>query len=473
MEKYKKAKPGSLPRQKMPEQKPEERVKNFNEVLHGYSEETAKLEASRCLQCKNQPCVSGCPAAVKIPQFIELIAQGEFAAAAKKIKETNTLPAVCGRVCPQEEQCEELCVLAKKYEPVSIGKLEMFAADYEREHADDSSAERPTDIPKKGHSVAVVGGGPAGIACAGDLIKMGYEVTVFEALHKPGGVLVYGIPEFRLANNTVEYEIDNLKKLGVKFVTNTPIGLALTVEELLEEYSAVFIGTGAGLPTFLNIEGENSIGVYSANEYLTRVNLMGAYEKKSETPVSKHKNIAVLGGGNVAMDAARTARRLGTENVYIVYRRTEQEMPARIEEIEHAKEEGIQLKELRSPLKISADENGRVSSMLTQVMVLGEADESGRRRPKPVEGETEELELDGVIVAIGSKSNPLIPNSTPEIEVNKRGNIVIKEDSLSTTKEGVFSGGDIARGAATVILAIGDGKKAAKSIDEYITEKFN
>lgn len=464
----KKAKPGSIPRQVMPEQKPEDRVKNFDEVLFGYTPEVAKIEAERCIQCKRPFCVEGCPAEVKIPEFIKLIAEERFLDAAKKIKETNALPAVCGRVCPQETQCEERCVLSKKFEPVSIGKLEMFVADYERKLRPE-----PEDvtIEKNGHSVGVVGGGPAGIACAGDLIKMGYDVTVYEALHQPGGVLVYGIPEFRLANDTVEYEVENLKRLGVVFKTNTPVGLVVSLDELLETHDAVFVATGAGLPIFLNLPGENLNGVYSANEYLTRVNLMGAYKfPQTDTPVIRHKRVAVLGGGNVAMDACRTALRLGAEKVYCVYRRTEKEMPARVEEIHHAKEEGVEFHFLRSPITIKGDENNFVTAMDTQVMELGEPDASGRRRPVAVEGKTELLDVDGVVVAIGNNSNPIIPKRNPEIETNKWGNIVA-DDNFMTSKEGVFTGGDIMRGAATVILAIGDGKSAAKSIDRYVKEK--
>lgn len=459
------AKPGSIARQVMKEQEPQKRRHNFDEVLLGFSEEEARLEASRCLQCKKPLCVDGCPADVQIPRFIELVRNAKYIEAAEVIKETNTLPAVCGRVCPQEKQCEERCVLAKKFEPVSIGKLEMFVADYEREH---SKKEVSLTVEKTGFSVGIVGGGPASIACAGDLIRMGHSVVVYEALHKAGGVLVYGIPEFRLSNKTVEYEIDNLKKLGVRFETNVAVGLAVSLDELLEKHNAVFVGTGAGLPSFLNIPGENLVGVYSANEYLTRVNLMGAYKfPQTDTPIIRHKSVAVLGGGNVAMDSCRTALRLGAERVFCVYRRTEEEMPARIEEIHHAKEEGVEFAFLSSPVEIIGDENFRVSKLKAQVMRLGESDESGRRRPVAVEGEYKEFDVDGVVVAIGNKSNPIIPKNNPEISVNKWGNFIVDEDMMSS-KKGVFAGGDIARGAATVILAIGDGKKAAKGIDKYI-----
>ncbi|MBI4979914.1 MAG: NADPH-dependent glutamate synthase [Spirochaetes bacterium] len=452
----------------MPEQPAEQRVKNFSEVLLGYDEETAKREASRCLQCKHKPCENGCPAKVKIPEFIALTREGKFLAAAKKIKETNSLPAVCGRVCPQETQCEEVCVLAKRFEPVAIGKLEMFVADYERKMR---VAPETLTVPKNGFSVAIVGGGPAGIACAGDLIRMGYKVTVFEALHQVGGVLVYGIPEFRLSNDTVEYEVENLKKLGVEFKTNSPVGLVVSGEELLKEYSAIFVGSGAGLPAFLGVEGENLNGVYSANEYLTRVNLMSAYRfPESDTPVIRHKRIAIFGGGNVAMDSCRTALRLGAEKVYCVYRRTEKEMPARVEEVHHAKEEGVEFRLLRAPVVITGDEKGFVNGVRTQVMELGEPDAKGRRRPVPVKDAYEDIAVDGVIVAIGNNPNPIIPKTTPMIQVNDHGNIIIDENHM-TAMPGVFAGGDITRGAATVILAIGDGKEAALAIDRYLNAK--
>lgn len=463
-----KVKPGSIPRQHMPEQKPADRVKNFDEVLFGFDEETAVTEASRCLQCKNAPCKAGCPARVKIPEFIDLIKNRKFLDAAKKLKETNSLPAVCGRVCPQETQCETPCVLSKKFEPVSIGKLEMFAADYERKMR---VQPEPVSAPKNGHSVGIVGGGPAGIACAGDLIRMGYDVIVYEALHQIGGVLVYGIPEFRLSNDTVDYEVENLKKLGVVFKTNTPVGLVISMEELLAKHDAVFVGTGAGLPQFLGIDGENLNGVYSANEYLTRVNLMSAYLfPEADTPVIRHKRMAILGGGNVAMDACRTALRLGAEAVYCIYRRTEVEMPARVEEVHHAKEEGVIFKLLRAPIAIVDNGNGFVGGIKTQEMVLGEPDEKGRRKPVPVEGSYETIDVDGVVVAIGNNPNPLIARSTPSIQTNKWGNIIVDENHM-TAMPGVFAGGDISRGAATVILAIGDGKDTAASIDTYIKQK--
>lgn len=460
-----KPKIGSIPRQAMPEQEAMKRAKNFEEVFLGYTEEMARTEAQRCLQCKKPLCREKCPASVKIPDFIALIDEGKYIEAAQKIKETNSLPGVCGRVCPQEEQCEGNCIVGKKFEPVAIGKLEMFVADYERKH---SKAE-PEAIAQNGKKVAVIGAGPAGLACASDLARMGYAVTVYEALHTIGGVLVYGIPEFRLPNSVVGFEVENLKKLGVEFHTNIAAGISIEIDELLEDYDAVFLGSGAGLPVFIGIPGEHYATVYSANEFLTRTNLMGAYQfPQTDTPIIRHKNVAILGGGNVAMDACRTAVRLGAENVYCVYRRTEDEMPARLEEVHHAKEEGVKMTVLRAPLEVLGDEKGNVVGLRTQVMELGEPAEDGRRSPVPVQGQEEVIEVDAVIVAIGTTPNPMITRKLPEIERTKRGAIVIDENGM-TSKKGLFAGGDAARGAATVILAIGDGKQAAAGIDKYLS----
>jgi glutamate synthase (NADPH/NADH) small chain len=455
-----------IPRQPMPEQDPKVRARNFDEVPCGYSPETAMLEASRCLQCKRPKCVEGCPVNVKIPEFIALIAAGEFVGAARKLKETNALPAVCGRVCPQESQCEARCVLGKKGEPVAIGRLERFAADYERR---EKAVSRPAMAPSTGKKVAIVGSGPAGLTCAGDLIKLGHEVTIFEALHKPGGVLVYGIPEFRLPKAIVQAEVDYLVSLGVNIEVNHVVGMLDNVDELLETYDAVFVGTGAGLPLFMNIPGENLNGVYSANEYLTRSNLMKAYLfPEYDTPVAVGRRVAVFGGGNVAMDAARTALRLGAEKSYIVYRRSRVEMPARGEEIHHAEEEGVDLQLLANPLRIIGDENGAVTGVECIRMELGEPDESGRRRPVPVEGAEFTLAVDTVVVAIGNGPNPLIPNTTPGLELTRRGNIQADEETGRTSRDGVFAGGDIVTGAATVIMAMGAGKKAAAAMHEYL-----
>jgi len=458
---------GEIPRQPMPERSAEIRKRNFEEVFLGYDEETAVKESLRCIQCKKPKCVTGCPADVKIPEFINLVSQRKFLEAAKKIKETNSLPAACGRVCPQETQCEGPCVVGIKYEPVAIGKLEMFVADYERKH----SKEVIEKVKSNGKKVCVIGAGPAGLACAGDLIKLGYDVTVLEALHVIGGVLIYGIPEFRLPNELVAYEVNNLKALGVKFITNVTAGLAKSFDELRQEYRAIFLGTGAGLPVFLSIPGEHLCGVYSANEYLTRVNLMGAHRfPEVDTPVIRHKKVAVLGGGNVAMDACRTAIRLGAEKVYCIYRRTEKELPARIEEVHHAKEEGVEFRLLRSPIEIIGDETAtNVSGIKTQVMELGEPGSDGRRKPIAVEGKEEFIELDAVIVAIGTTPNPLISRRVPELEISKKGTFVINEETGETSVKGVFAGGDAIRGAATVILAIGDGKVAAAGIDKYLS----
>ena len=457
----------SLTKVPMPEQEPQIRARNFKEVTLGYTKEMAMEEAQRCLNCKNKPCVSGCPVGVRIPECVAEIAQGNFENAYDIIKTTNGLPAVCGRVCPQENQCEGKCVRGIKGEPVGIGRLERFAADYML-----SQTPKSVDIPKSnGHKVAVVGAGPSGLTCAGDLARLGYKVTVFEAFHTAGGVLMYGIPEFRLPKAIVQKEVDALKSLGVEIMTNMVIGKVLSIDELMEMgYEAVFVGSGAGLPRFMGIEGEALIGVCSANEYLTRINLMKGYLDEYDTPVIKSKAVAVVGGGNVAMDAARSAMRMGAEKVYIVYRRSEAEMPARLEEVHHAKEEGIEFLTLNNPVKIIPDENGRVKAMECIKMELGEPDESGRRSPIAVEGSNYELPVDTVVMSIGTSPNPLIRTTTHGLEANKRGCLVVNEDML-TTREGVYAGGDAVTGAATVILAMGAGKTAAKSIDEYIKSK--
>lgn len=457
----------SLTKVPMPEQEPQIRARNFKEVTLGYTKEMAMEEAQRCLNCKNKPCVSGCPVGVRIPEFVAEIAQGNFENAYDIIKTTNGLPAVCGRVCPQENQCEGKCVRGIKGEPVGIGRLERFAADYML-----SQTPKSVDIPKSnGHKVAVVGAGPSGLTCAGDLARLGYKVTVFEAFHTAGGVLMYGIPEFRLPKAIVQKEVDALKSLGVEIMTNMVIGKVLSIDELMEMgYEAVFVGSGAGLPRFMGIEGEALIGVCSANEYLTRINLMKGYLNEYDTPVIKSKAVAVVGGGNVAMDAARSAMRMGAEKVYIVYRRSEAEMPARLEEVHHAKEEGVEFLTLNNPVKIIPDENGRVKAMECIKMELGEPDESGRRSPIAVEGSNYELPVDTVVMSIGTSPNPLIRTTTHGLEANKRGCLVVNEDML-TTREGVYAGGDAVTGAATVILAMGAGKTAAKSIDEYIKSK--
>lgn len=452
----------------MREQDPLVRAKNFKEVPCGYSEEEALTEARRCLKCKKPLCVEGCPVNVRIPEFIGLIAEGKFTEAARKLKETNALPAVCGRVCPQEEQCEIRCILGKKGEPIAVGNLERFAADYEREH---SVVEIPHLKPSNGKKVAVIGSGPAGLTCAGELIKEGFSITIFEALHEPGGVLVYGIPEFRLPKAIVKSEIDYLLRLGVTIEKNFVAGKTATVDELLleEGFDAVFIGSGAGLPSFMKIKGENNIGVYSANEYLTRSNLMRAYDNQAQTPVMKGRCAVTIGGGNVAMDSARTALRLGAEKSIIVYRRSEAEMPARKAEIHHAKEEGIEFKLLCNPTEILADDEGFVKSIRCVKMELGEPDSSGRRRPVVVPGSEFQIDCDVVIVAIGNTPNPLIPATTPDIEVSKWGTIVANESDGRTSKKHVYAGGDIVTGAATVILAMGAGKNAAKSIIEDLS----
>ena len=451
----------------MPSQKPEIRNKNFDEVALGYSEEQAHDEALRCLNCKNKPCVSGCPVNIDIPAFIAKTAEGEFEEAYKIISRSSSLPAVCGRVCPQESQCEAKCVRGIKGDPVGIGRLERFIADRHRECGCEN-AERPTS---NGHKVAVAGSGPAGLTCAGDLAKKGYDVTVFEALHTPGGVLVYGIPEFRLPKSIVADEIESMKKLGVKFETNTIIGKTLSIDELLEDgFEAVFVGTGAGLPKFMGIPGENLNGVYSANEFLTRINLMKSYREGSDTPVMHAKRVAVVGGGNVAMDAARCAKRLGADEVYIVYRRSEKELPARAEEVEHAKEEGIIFHLLCNPCEIIESENMFVGAMKCIKMELGEPDASGRRRPVEIPGSEFDLEVDAVIMAIGTSPNPLIKSTTEGLQTQKWGGIIADENG-QTTKTAVYAGGDAVTGAATVILAMGAGKSAAAAIDEYIKNK--
>ncbi len=453
----------------MPEQAPLVRNKNFFEVATGYTADMAMAEAERCLNCKNKPCVAGCPVKVNIPAFIEKVAQGDFEEAYSIITSTNALPAVCGRVCPQEGQCEGKCVRGIKGEPVGIGHLERFVADYHRENVEGKTA--VVTAESNGHKVAVIGSGPAGLTCAGDLARIGYDVTVFEAFHKAGGVLVYGIPEFRLPKAIVQSEIDILSAIGVKIVTNAVIGRALSVDELFEEgYEAVFIGSGAGLPIFLNIPGENLLGVYSANEYLTRINLMKAYLPEYNTPIMSAKRVAVVGGGNVAMDAARCAKRMGAEEVYIIYRRSLEELPARKEEVHHAMEEEVVFKLLNNPIAIHGDDNGYVKGIECLRCELGEPDGSGRRSPVEVKDSNFVLDVDAVIVAIGTSPNPLIKSTTRDLETNRRGCIVTDETG-ATSREGVFAGGDAVIGAATVILAMGAGKTAAESIDKYIKSK--
>jgi len=463
-----------IPRQMMPEQDPLVRRNNFSEVNLGLTEELAKMEALRCIQCPKPTCIEGCPVGVKINEFIALVAEGNFLGAAEKMKEDNLLPAICGRVCPQEEQCEIKCIVGKKNEPVAIGRLERFVADYERETV---GIRIPQLKEKTGKKVAIVGSGPAGLSCAGDLIQMGHEVTVFEALHELGGVLIYGIPEFRLPKSIVKAEIDSLKKLGVEFITNAVIGLTDTVDELMQNgYDAVFIAVGAGLPYFLNIPGENLNGVYSSNEFLTRVNLMKAYRfPEFDTPVfnCKDKSVAVFGGGNTAMDTVRISKRLGAKNAYIIYRRSDVEMPARAEEIHHAKEEGIEFILLSNPLEFIGDENGWLKSVKIQKMELGEPDSSGRRRPIPIPGSDYILPIDMAVISIGNGSNPIIQKTTPDLQYNKWGNILVDENTMHTSKKGVFAGGDIVTGGATVILAMGAGRKAAKAINEYLTDENN
>lgn len=447
------------------EQDPKVRAKNFEEVCLGYTEEEARNEASRCLNCKKPLCVTQCPVTINIPTFIQYVKDGAFDKAARIIAESSALPAVCGRVCPQEVQCEEKCVLGIKGEAVAIGKLERFVADWSRENNINLSETKE----KNGKKVAVIGSGPAGLTCAGDLAKLGYEVTIFEALHEPGGVLVYGIPEFRLPKDTVvKHEVDNVMKLGVKIETNVVVGRTVTIDSLLEEgFEAIFIGSGAGLPKFMGIPGENFNGVFSANEFLTRNNLMKAFKEDYSTPIKVGKKVAVVGGGNVAMDAARTALRLGAE-VHIVYRRSESELPARAEEVHHAKEEGVIFDLLTNPIEILADENGWVNGMKCIKMELGEPDASGRRRPKEIEGSEFVLDVDTVIMSLGTSPNPLISSTTKGLEINKYKCIIAKEDTGLTTKDRVYAGGDAVSGAATVILAMGAGKKAAKAIDDFL-----
>ena len=452
----------------MPEQDPKVRARNFEEVSYGYTEEMAVEEAQRCLHCKHMPCVSGCPVNVQIPKFIQLIAEHKFADACAAIKETSALPAVCGRVCPQETQCEAKCVRGIKGEPVAIGRLERFAADWDMKNGKNEVVKPESN----GHKVAVIGAGPAGLTCAGDLAKKGYEVTIFEAFHKAGGVLVYGIPEFRLPKAIVQKEVEGLEKMGVKVMTDMVIGKVLSIDELMDDmgFEAVFIGSGAGLPMFMGIEGEDLVGVSSANEFLTRINLMKAYRDDYDTPIRKGKNVAVVGGGNVAMDAARSAMRLGAEHVYIIYRRSEAELPARREEVHHAKAEGIEFVLLTNPVKIHGDENANVKSIECIKMELGEPDASGRRRPIPVEGSNFEIPVDTVIMSLGTSPNPLIRTTTEGLEANKKG-CLVADEHMATTREGVYAGGDAVTGAATVILAMGAGKTAAASIDEYIQNK--
>lgn len=452
----------------MPEQDPLERNRNFEEVNLGYSFETAMQEAERCIRCKDPICVSGCPVNVKIPDFIRMIADGKFAEAASILKEDNALPAVCGRVCPQEEQCEAVCVVGRRGKPVAIGYLERFAADWERNNV---SIREMRIAPKTGKKVAIVGGGPAGLSCAGDLIQMGYDVTVFEALHEIGGVLLYGIPEFRLPKEIVKAEVESLSQAGVEFVTNYVIGLTETIDELRARFDAIFIGVGAGLPYFLNIPGEHLNGVYSSNEFLTRVNLMKAYDFPNNTTPMLNlsgKTVAVFGGGNTAMDAVRTSLRLGAARAMICYRRTEKEMPARVEEIHHAKDEGVEFRLLVSPLEFIGDDEGWLKSVKLQQMELGEPDSSGRRRPVAIDGAVETIDITAAIIAIGNGSNPIISQTTPELNVNKWGNIIVNDENMKTNMEGVFAGGDIVTGGATVILAMGAGRTAAKAIDEYL-----
>ncbi len=453
----------------MPEQPPQERVGNFHEVPLGYAPETAVTEAGRCLQCKQPPCVTGCPVAVDIPAFIGLVREGKFAAAARKIKETNVLPAVCGRVCPQEDQCEKVCVLARKAEAVAVGRLERFVADFEREN---NLSEKPALAPPTGKRVAIVGSGPAGLTCAADLARWGHDVTIFEALHEMGGVLVYGIPEFRLPKRILKIEVEALRDLGVKLETSAVIGKLDTIEELLrdEGFDAVFVGTGAGLPTFMGIPGENLLGVYSANEFLTRSNLMRAYEfGDSDTPIARGKRVMVIGGGNVAMDSARTALRLGAEKVILAYRRSREEMPARNEEIHHAEEEGIDFHLLTLPIEFLGDEQGRLRGAMIQQMELGEPDDSGRRRPVPIVGSEHEEPIDVAVVAIGAGANPLISSTTPGLEINRKGYIVADTETGATSIPGVYAGGDIVTGSATVIEAMGAGRRAAAAIHQYLT----
>ncbi len=464
----KKPKKPAVPRAKMPEQDPDVRRRNFIEVPLGLTPEMAIAEAKRCLQCKKPACVDGCPVSVGIPEFIKLIAENDFSGAANKLWERNALPAVCGRVCPQEEQCEGRCIVGKKGQPVAIGYLERFAADYERKNGIGSV---PSVKEKTGKKVAIIGSGPSGLTVAGDLLLKGHEVTIFEAFHKPGGVLVYGIPEFRLPKEIVASEVATLEKMGAKIECNTVVGASVTIDELFEEgYDVAYIGVGAGLPRFMNLPGENLIGIYSANEYLTRTNLMKGYLfPKYDTPIARGKNVVVLGAGNVAMDSARTAMRLGAESVKIVYRRSRDEMPAREEELHHAEQEQIEFVLLTNPTQFFGDENGRLTGMECLKMELGEPDDSGRRRPVPIEGSEYKFDCDLVVVSVGSNANPLLTNSTPNLDLNRWGNIVADPVNGKTSKRGVWAGGDIVTGAATVILAMGAGRAAANSMQDYLT----
>jgi glutamate synthase (NADPH) small chain len=457
-----------IPRQGMPEQAPVKRAHNFEEVALGFDAETAMREAARCLECRQPKCISGCPVEIDIPKFISEVAAGDFRSAARTLKDANSLPAICGRVCPQEEQCENLCVVAKRGESVGIGRLERFVADWERE---EGGVELPQIAPATGKKVAIIGSGPAGLTCAGDLAKLGHHVTVFEALHDPGGVLVYGIPAFRLPKDIVRSEVDYLRQLGVEIKTSYVIGRMDSIDELMNElgYDAVFIGTGAGLPTFQEIPGENLNGVFSANEFLTRVNLMKSYLFPDyDTPLASAKRVAVIGGGNTAMDAVRTSLRLGAEQAMLLYRRSRDEMPARLEEIHHAEEEGVEFHFLVNPVRYIGNDKGWVEAVEMIRMELGEPDASGRRRPVPVEGSEFTLPVDRVVVAIGNKSNPLIQKTTPGLETTKRGTIKVDDGTMATSRPGVFAGGDIVTGGATVILAAGAGKRAARSIDTYL-----
>lgn len=463
----------------MPTQDPNVRNKNFDEVATGYTGKMAIEEAKRCISCKHRPCMAGCPVNVRIPEFIKEVADGRFKEAYKIIKSTNSLPAVCGRVCPQETQCEGRCVRGIKGEPVGIGRLERFVADWSRNEEQilsrrtcKTSMAFDNESKNKNIKVAVIGSGPAGLTCAGDLSNFGYDVTVFESLHKEGGVLVYGIPEFRLPKSIVSYEIEGLKKSGVKFVKNIYIGRSTYIDDLFKEgYKAIFIGTGAGLPKFMNIEGENLVGVYAANEYLTRINLMKAYKDEYDTPIKLHKQVAVVGGGNVAMDAARSAKRMGAD-VHIIYRRSRDEMPARAEEIEHAEEEGIKFHLLNNPVRIIGDDKSKVKAIECIKMELGEPDESGRRRPVKIQNSEFKIEVDAVIMALGTRLNTLICDTTGGLDLNKRGGIDAGDEDGKTTREGVFAGGDAVTGAATVIKAMGAGKTAATAMNEYLQEKY-
>ncbi len=458
-----------IPRQPMPEQDAHARAKNFDSVTLGYTMEQAVTEATRCIQCKKPLCVPGCPVAIDIPGFIQLVKDKEFLKAAQLVKQTNLLPAVCGRVCPQEEQCEAVCVLGKKQDPVAIGRLERYVADYEAEHGEIPLPELPS---KTGKKIAVVGAGPGGLTVAGDLIQQGHDVTIFEALHKAGGVLVYGIPEFRLPKAIVEREVEYLQRLGVELKLNHVIGKIRTIDQLMQEdgYDAVFIGSGAGLPWFMDIPGENLNGVFSANEYLTRNNLMKAFDFPAyDTPIKKFKNVAVIGGGNVAMDSVRSALRLGADNAYIIYRRGREEMPARTEEIDHAEHEGVKFKNLTAPVRVLGNDEGWVTGLECLQMELGEPDASGRRRPIPIKGSEFVLEMDAVVIAIGTSANPLIAQTTPDLALNRKGYIEVENETTGrTSKKGVFAGGDIVTGSATVILAMGAGRNAANAIQDYL-----